>query len=151
MELQWGNTKPRPLWCGFGFVTNILQSLKTAFDDGPNFPFLSLIPVFLIALLCPTLKQMFPFPNAYTFQIFAPGFLSCPFCQLKANACTFRAVSSKVRFTTLSVVFASPSWFSFCMTILSIFQAAFPVILLWHKKQKFPSSSAMKRPGICIY
>lgn len=74
-----GNMKPRPLWCGFGFVTNILQSLKTAFDDPPNFPFLSLIPVFLIALLCPTLKRMFPFPQCLHCPDLCPGFSAMPF------------------------------------------------------------------------
>lgn len=95
----------RPLWCGFGLVTNILQSLKTAFDDQPNFLFLSLIPFFLIVLLCTTLKWMLSFTGVYAFQIFAVGFLSCLFCQLVAKDCVFKTISSKVSHTTLLDVF----------------------------------------------
>lgn len=117
----------RLLWCGFGLVTNILQSLKTAFDDQPNFHFLSLIPFFLIALLCPTLKWMLSFTDAYTFQIFARCFLSWSFCQLLAKACTLKTISSKVSYTTLPVIFAALLSFSFHMTMPSNFQAAFVI------------------------
>lgn len=76
-----------------------LAELENCFWWWAELPFPQLNPSFPD---CPTLERMFPFPSAFTAQIFALGYLPCPFCQLKANVCTFEAVSSKVIFPTLS-------------------------------------------------
>lgn len=145
-----GNTKPRPLWCGFGFVTNILQGLKTAFDDRPNFPFLSLIPVFLTALLCPTLKWMFPFLSAYTFQIFALGFLSCPFCQLREKAYTFKAISSKFYNPFSHFCFSFLIFFLYDNTLQS--SSGFPSFTAVLQEAAIPFQPCYEMPWyLCLY